>query len=370
LSQPPGGLPYSSWIFPLCAAALFAVAQVTESDGSFGRTPVGVALAIALIPILFGTVYAAVHHAEVIAHRTGEPYGTLVLTLAVTVIEVALIVSIMLAGGSGPTVVRDTVFAVIMIVCNGLVGLCIFVGGLRYREQDFQVSGASAYLTVLIALVTLTLVLPAYTTTLPGPVYTESQLMFASVATIALYLVFLYIQTVRHQDYFLTLTAGPHGEDASGLPSGRAVAISGVLLLVSLAVVILLAKKFAAVVDVGLSHVGAPNAVAGVVVAILILMPESVAALRAARRNELQKSLNLALGSSLATIGLTVPAVAAVNIALEHAIVLGLEDSHVVLLAITVIVSLLTFGTGRTNVLFGFVHLVIFATFVFFVFVP
>jgi len=371
LTHSPGALPKSSWIFPLCGIVVYALAYGVGSGGTFSPTPLGLALGIALIPVLFGTIHAAVHHAEVIALRTGEPYGTLVLTLAVTVIEVALIVSLMVTGKSSPTVVRDTVFAVIMIVCNGLVGICILLGGLRYREQGFQVSGASAYLTVLIALVVLTLVLPVYTSTIEGPVYAASQLAFVSLVTIALYLVFLYIQTVRHQDYFLTVPDRPRAENAAAdAPTQRAVAVSSILLLVSLGIVILLAKKFASVVDVGLAEIGAPATVAGVVVAVLILLPESVAAVRAAHRNELQKSLNLALGSSLATIGLTVPAVAAVNIALKQKLVLGLDGKDIVLLGLTILTSLLTFGTGRTNVLSGFVHLVIFATFVFLLFVP
>ena len=370
MSHPADVLPKSSWLFPLCGAAVYALAYGLGSGGAFSPTPLGIALAIVLIPVLFGTIHAAVHHAEVIALRTGEPYGTLVLTLAVTAIEVALIVSLMITGKSSPTVVRDTVFAVIMIVCNGLVGICILIGGLRYREQGFQVAGASAYLTVLISLVMLTLVLPVYTSTIEGPVYASSQLAFVSLVTIALYLVFLYIQTVRHQDYFLTVPRRPHAGEAPSAPTTRAVAISSILLLVSLGIVILLAKKFASVVNVGLAEVGAPVTIAGVVVAVLILLPESVAAVRAAHRNELQKSLNLALGSSLATIGLTVPAVAVVNIALKQNLVLGLDGKDIVLLGLTILTSLLTFGTGRTNVLSGFVHLVIFATFVFLLFVP
>src|SRR5689334_15936459 len=197
----PLAMPRSAWIFPALAVALFAGA--TALHYNFAPSPLGLAFAAILLVILFGTVFAAVHHAEVIAERIGEPYGTLLLTLSVTIIEVALIATIMLAEQEVPTLARDTVFAVVMIVCNGLVGICIFIGGLQYREQDFQVSGANLYLTVLFAMATIALVLPNYTLTTPGPVYSEAQLEFVSVVTILLYGVFLYTQTIRHRDYFI-----------------------------------------------------------------------------------------------------------------------------------------------------------------------
>jgi Ca2+:H+ antiporter len=259
------------------------------------------------------------------------------------------------------------VFAVVMIVCNAVVGLCIIAGGLRYREQDFQVSGANLYLSVLIVLATITLILPSYTLTAPGPLYSAAQLGFVSVVTVILYGVFLYTQTVRHRDYFIVERAGA---DVTGAITGRALALSTVLLLVSLLAVVLLAKKFSLAVDAGTAAIGAPPAFAGIVVAALILLPESVAALAAARHNDLQKSINLALGSSLATIGLTIPAVAMAAYTLDKELVLGLGSREMVLLVLTFFVSMLTFGTGRTNILFGLVHLVVFAVFVFLVFVP
>jgi Ca2+:H+ antiporter len=318
--------------------------------------------------ILFGTVFAAVHHAEVIAERIGEPYGTLLLTLAVTIIEVALIATIMLGEKPVPTLARDTVFAVVMIVCNGLVGICILAGGLRYREQDFQISGANLYLSVLIVLATITLILPNYTLTTPGPLYSAAQLTFVSVVTIILYGVFLYTQTIRHRDYFIVESNG--SADNAEHSSGRTLMLSIVLLLVSLLAVVLLAKKFSLVVDAGAAAIGAPPAFAGILVALLILLPESVAAIAAARKNDLQKSINLALGSSLATIGLTIPAVALVAYELDKTLVLGLEQREVILLVMTFLLSMLTFGTGRTNILFGLVHMLVFAVFVFMVFVP
>jgi Ca2+:H+ antiporter len=359
-------MPKSSWLFPSLAVALFAAVTIAHYD--FTPSPAGLAFAAVLLVILFGTVFAAVHHAEVIAHRVGEPYGTLLLTLSVTIIEVALIATIMLGEKEVPTLARDTVFAVVMIVCNGLVGVCVFIGGLHYREQDVQVSGANLYLSVLFTMATITLILPNYTLTTPGPVYSEAQLEFVSVVTILLYGVFLYTQTSRHRDYFISAEADP-GEGGAPI-SNSLLALSIALLLVSLLGVVLLSKKFSLVVDAGTAAIGAPPAFAGVVVALLILLPESVAAVSAARKNDLQKSINLALGSSVATIGLTVPAVAVAAFALDKELVLGLNEQNMVELLLTFILSMLTFGTGRTNILFGLVHMVVFAIFLFLVFVP
>jgi Ca2+:H+ antiporter len=361
-----GPMPRSAWIFPALAGLLFA--GVTALGYTFMPSPAGWLFALGLLVILFGTVFAAVHHAEVIAHEIGEPYGTLLLTLAVTIIEVALIATIMLGEKEVPTLARDTVFAVVMIVCNGLVGICIFIGGLRYREQDFQVSGANLYLSVLFMMATITLVLPNYTLTTPGPVFSAAQLGFVSVVTILLYGVFLYTQTIRHRDYFVRETVG--SADSATQVSSRMLVVSGALLLVSLLAVVLLAKKFSLVVDAGTALLGAPPSFAGVLVALLILLPESVAAIAAARSNDLQKSINLALGSSVATIGLTIPAVAAAAYALDKQLVLGLNEQEMVLLLLTFMLSMLTFGTGRTNIMFGLVHMVVFAVFVFLEFVP
>jgi Ca2+:H+ antiporter len=360
-------MPRSAWIFPALAVAMFA--GVTALHYTFEPTPGGLVFATALLVILFGTVFAAVHHADVIAERIGEPYGTLLLTLAVTIIEVALIATIMLCEKAiATTLARDTVFAVVMIVCNGLVGICILTGGLRYREQDIQVTGSSLYLSVLAVLATITLIMPSYTLTTPGPVYSLGQLGFVSVVTILLYGVFLYTQTVRHRDYFVIDFTGGSGSQSHG--SNQLMIFSTVLLLISLLAVVLLAKKFSQVVDTGIALIGAPPAFAGIVVALLILLPESVAAVSAARKNDLQKSINLALGSSLATIGLTIPAVAAAAYVLDKQLVLGLPALDKVLLALTFVVGMLTLGTGRTNILFGLVHLVVFAVFIFLVFVP
>src|SRR6195256_3712712 len=323
-----GPMPRSAWIFPGLAVLLFAAA--TALGFTFTPSAAGLVFAAGLLVILFGTVFAAVHHPQGIAGRIREPHGTLLLTLAVTIIEVALIATIMLGDKAVPTLARDTVFAVVMIVCNGLVGICMLVGGLRYREQDVQVTGSSVYLSVLFVLATITLIMPNYTLSTPGPTYSTGQLGFVSVVTLLLYGVFLYTQTILHRDYFIGGTAD--GVDHGIQPSNRTLLLSSVLLLVSLLAVVLLAKKFSLVVDAGAAAIGAPPAFAGILVALLILLPESVAAIAAARKNDLQKSINLALGSSLATIGLTIPSVAVVAYALDKTLVLGLDHREVILL--------------------------------------
>jgi Ca2+:H+ antiporter len=360
-------------VFPILAVLMVVLSKLTAIGERMSGSTASILFFVALMPVLIGTIFTAVEEAEIIAHRTGEPYGTLILTLAVTIIEVALIASSMLASKGGTSLARDTVFAVIMIVCNGLVGLCILTGGLRYREQSFRVSGANAYLIVLAVLATLTLILPNFTTSVPGPFYTVGQALFVCVTTLSLYAMFLYIQTVRHQEFFLQ---DPFRTEVATLarqsPSHRAPSLvpHSLLLLVSLVAVILLSKSFNIVVDAALGGLGAPAPVSGIIVALLVLMPESLAAIRAALRNELQRSVNLALGSSLATIGLTIPAVTLVSLAMQAQLTLGLRHEDMVLLMLTLFVSVLTFGLGQTNILSGFVHLMIFATFVFLSFVP
>jgi Ca2+:H+ antiporter len=357
-------VPKSSWIFP--ALAVGFVAATIALNLAFTPSVFGLAFAVILLVILFGTVFAAVHHAEVIAHKIGEPYGTLLLTLSVIIIEVAVIATIMIGDKSAPTLARDTVFAVVMIVCNGLVGLCILAGGLRYTEQEFQVSGAKVYLSVLIVLSTITLILPNYTLTTPGPLYSALQLAFVSIVTMILYGLFLYTQTVLHRDYFINDDA----EDDDGHAPTHPITMNAVLLVVSLVAVVLLAKSFSIVVDAGGAAIGAPPAFTGIVVALLVLLPESVAAISAARHNKLQKSINLSLGSALATISLTIPAVALAAYLLDKPLLLGLPQSEMVLLIMTFAISMLTFATGVTNILFGMVHMLIFAVFLLTVFAP
>ena len=309
-----------------------------------------------------------------VAHRIGEPFGTLILALAVTVIEVALIVSIMLGGGPGTeALARDTVFAAVMIICNGLVGLCLLAGGARHHEQGFQAQGANAALAVLTAMVTLSLVLPNYTTSAAGPLFSVSQLVFAGTVSLVLYGTFMFVQTVRHRDYFLP-QADPalaaDEETHAPPPSSAATFASLALLLIALVAVVGLAKALTPTLERIVANAGTPKAVVGIVIAAVVLLPEGLAALRAARMNRLQTSMNLALGSALASIGLTIPAVAAVSIALDTPLALGLGPKETELLAVTVLISVITLGTGRTTILQGVVHLVILAAFLFLAVVP
>src|SRR5271154_6556733 len=361
MASTPVRIPWWAWTWPLVACIVLALQLLRGSGGPLAATE-----AFALI----ATVFAAVYHAEVVAFRVGEPFGTLVLALAVTIIEVALIVSMMITGGAEKAeLARDTVFAAVMIVCNGIVGLCLLAGGMRHREQSFQLQGANAALVVLIALTTLTLVFPNLTTTTLGPTFSPSQLIFAAVVSLILYISFLFVQTVRHRDYFLP--AGGGAEEAHAPPPPNKVALlSAGLLFVSLVAVVALAKVLTPIMEFGIEKAGAPKAVVGIIIAGLVLLPEGLAAFRAARANRLQTSMNLALGSVLASIGLTIPAVAAVSLLLHKPLTLGIHPKEELLLAVTLLISVLTLGTGRTTVLQGIVHLVIFAVFIFLSIVP
>lgn len=356
-------LPIPLWsIFaPVSAWALFA----GTSLGLGGTFLVLVAMG------LIGGVLAAVHHAEVVAHRVGEPFGTLVLAVAVTVIEVALIVSLMFAGGaSTAALARDTVFAAVMIILNGIVGACLLVGAARFKEQTFGLDGVSASLATLAAIVVLTIILPNYTTSDPSPVYVPSQLAFIAVVSLVIYGTFVFVQTVRHRDYFLPTEAKEDEEVHAAAPSLQTTVWSALLLIVSLGAVVLLAKTLAPSIEAGVAAAGAPKALVGVIIAAVVLLPEGLAALRAARANRLQTSLNLALGSALASIGLTIPAVAIVSLSTGLTLTLGIDTKSTVLLVLSLFVASLSLGTGRTNVLQGVVHLVIFAVYLFTTIVP
>jgi len=321
--------------------------------------------------LLIGSVFAALQHAEIIGAKVGEPYGTLVLTIAVTIIEVAIMASMIEHGDEDPTEAREAVFSAIMIVCNGLVGLCLLLGGFRHHEQAIQPMAASAYLAILIALSVLTLILPDYTTSSYGPTLSSSQLIFVSVLSVLLYSAFLFIQTVRHRSYFIDVHVAAVGHGAKK-PS-RAMTILGVVGLgASLLGVSLLAERVVPGLEEALGAIGVDdvNRVTGAAVAMLVLLPESLNSIRAATRNALQTSVNGALGSVVATIGLTVPAVALLSIATNRDIVFGLDKRDTVLLLLTLLLSVVSFGAGRTNLLTGLVHLVVFATYVFLLFVP
>lgn len=354
-------MPWWAWTWPALA---WLVLLATFPGG--GGAVLAAAAGIALIT----TVFAAVYHAEVVAHRVGEPFGTIVLAVAVTVIEVALIVSVVIAAPAEKAdLARDTVFAAVMIVCNGIVGACLLWGAARHREQGFQLQGASAALAVLAALTTLTLILPNVATSVPGPVFSTSQLAFAGVVSLVLYGGFIFVQTVRHRDYFLPVEPDREGAHAPP-PSNRTALVSAGILLAALVAVVGLAKSLTPILESAVHVLDVPKGLVGTVIAALVLMPEGLAALQAARANRLQTSLNLALGSALASIGLTIPTVAVVSIVLHQPITLGLEQKDQVLLALTLFISVITLGTGRTTVLQGVIHLAIFAVFLFFAVVP
>lgn len=328
---------------------------------------------IALAVLLVAAVAMAVHHAEVVALKVGEPYGTLILAVCVTVIEVALIAAVMLSGNVGSeTIARDAVFAAIMIVANGVVGISILAGGIRHHELAFRIEGSNSALTVLIALATLTLVLPGFTTSSAGPTYINSQLIFAGICSLALYGTFVFIQTVRHRDYFLPVESTDLTNKAVHVPppSRQRAARSGALLLGSLIVVVVLAKALTPAIEQLVTGLGAPKALVGVMIAALVLAPESIAAIRAALANRLQTSLNLALGSALASIGLTIPTVAVLSIVFDRPLTLGIGPVDIILLVLTLLASITTIAGGKTAVLQGAVHLMIFLAYLFLTIVP
>lgn len=346
-------------VAPVCALGLWLAAKMFLG----GEFPTYVL--VLTVPILFGAVFAAVHHAETIAHRIGQPFGSIVLALAVTLIEVSLIVSVLLAAPDGAsTVARDTVFAAIMIVLNGIVGLSLLVGGIRHHSQNFQPASAGAALGVLATLAVLCLVLPNYTISAPGPFYNPVQLAFVASVSLLLYGLFLYVQLSRHSSDFLDLPL--HGEVADSevqVVSKSTMHKACLALPVALLSVVLLAEVMAEEVKHAIAIAGLPEALVGVAIALVVLMPEGIASLRAARANRLQTSLNLALDSALASLCLTIPIVALVSLALSQTLVLGLDGELTVLLVLTLFMSSITLATGRTTVLQGGVHLVIFAAF-------
>lgn len=353
--------PWWAWTWPVLAWLILIVTAVAGA---------GSLILIVAGAVLIATVFAAVHHAEVVAHRTGEPFGTLVLAVAVTVIEVALIVSVMLAApAENSALARDTVFAAVMIVCNGIVGLCLLAGGARYGEQGFQLRGASAALAVLAALTTLTLISPNVSVSAPGPQFSTPQLIFEGIVSLVLYGSFVFVQTVRHHDYFLPVERSNEDAHATA-PSNRVALVSLGLLIVSLVAIVGLAKSLTPILEIGVRRLDLPDAVVGIAIAALVLLPEGLAAVRASRANRLQTSLNLALGSALATIGLTIPVVAVVSIVIDQPLELGLGPKDTFLLVLTLVIGVITLGTGRTTVLQGIVHLVIFAVFLFYAVSP
>ena len=371
VSSPSNPLSTWSWAAPAVAVVILVVSLLLPSAWWVWAL---------CFPPLIGAVLAAVHHAEVIAHRVGEPFGTLVLAVAITVIEVALIVSVMLGGDpEKASLPRDTIFATIMIIANGVIGICLLVGGMRHREQIFRTDGVHAAFAVLVALAGLALVLPTFTTSTAGQTYSPSQLTFVAIASLSLWLVFIFGQTVRHRDYFLPAPAMSavittdelhHDDTHAPQPTLMQVWLSLGLLVVSLVAVVGLAKSLSPGIEAAVTAAGVPKSVIGIAIALLVLLPETLAAVRAAQADRLQTSLNLALGSALASIGLTIPVVAVASVILKLPLVLGLDAKELVILILTFVIGSLTFASGRTNIMLGAVHLVMFAAFLFLALVP
>ena len=366
----PAGLLAPSTLVPVGAFCLGLVLLLLRAN--LDRMPViaEISLAVLIIALVFWTVFVVLEHAETIAHRVGEPFGTLVLTLAVTAIEASVIVSVMLHGSPNPAIARESVFSTIMIVTAGVVGLCLVLGGLRHSQQEYKRLGTGALLSVVIALSALTLVLPNFTLAAAPGEFSAVQLAFVSLICLLLYGAFVYRQMTRQRDDFVD--AAPPPAEAEHVPAGHGLPVCFALLGVGLIGIVMLAEHVAAGLEGGLEamHVGQVDAIVGAFIATLVLMPETVAAIRAATRNELQRSLNIALGSACATIGLTVPVVATASLITGHSLTLGLGAGDTVLLLLSLGISIVSFGQGRTTVMTGFVHLVVFIAYLLLIAVP
>lgn len=344
-------------IFPLISAGFYFSGLI---DDSLLWTVVGAGF-------LISSVLSAVHHAEVVAHKVGEPFGTIVLALSITILEVAIIISLMVAGGEeAVTYARDTVFAAVMLLLTGILGISIWIGGLKFREQFFARSSATTSLVSLVAIIVLTLILPNFTISARGPFYSNAQLIFVSVACLTIYGTFIAIQTVRHRDYFVINDEESHDEYIS---RPKAI-LSLIFLILCLGIVVLMAKALSPAIEEMVTSLGAPKNLVGVIIAAVVLLPEGIAAIRAARKDKIQNSLNLVLGSALASIGLTIPAVSIVCILFDIPLMLGLDPKSIILLGLSVFTVMLSLSHGKTNVLYGTVLLVILASYIFTVIVP
>jgi len=349
-------------LLPFIAATVFNVLL---------NVPLTSSTSLFVLFILLLAVIASVHHAEVIAHKVGEPYGTLLLGLAVTVIETSLLISMLLNSSEKvSSLPRDTIYATVMIICNGVVGLCLLIGGIHHKEQYFKIEGTGSGFAALAALSVLVLIMPLYTVSSVEGTYTDSQLLFVAIASLALWMIFVFIQTIRHRDYFLPEKSIGDESIHALPPSLREAIISFVLLMISLVSVVGLAKLLSPSIETLVNQYQAPKALVGIVIALIVLLPETWAALRAAKADRLQTSMNLAIGSALASIGLTIPLIIAASVIFKFNLNLGLEMKDVVLLGLSFLVGAITLGTGRTNVMQGAIHLVLFFTFIFLTLIP
>jgi Ca2+:H+ antiporter len=364
-------MPASSYLVPPAALALAAGVHLFGVPDGQAHAWVTILVSTVTLCVLLVTVFVVLEHAEALALRLGQPYGTLLLTFAVTTVEVSIIVSMMLHGENNPTLARESVFSTVMIVCAGVVGLCLTLGAWQHRQQDLKRQGTSAILSVLTALTVLTLVLPNYTLSTDPGSFSPIQLVFVSLCSVLLYASFVFAQTVRHRDDFLDESTSYSGIHA-GKASRTSLYANAILLVIGLVGIVLLAEQVAVGIEEGLAalDVKQSDAIVGAFIATLVLLPEALAAIRAALNNELQRSLNIALGSALATIGLTIPAVGAASLITGRELMLGLSSGDTVLLALVLSISIHSFGTGRTTVLTGMVHLVVFIAFLLLLAVP
>jgi Ca2+:H+ antiporter len=344
--------------------------------GELGSMPKSAVLFLWLLAVIFWCAFGVVGRADHLAELLGEPLGTLVLTLTIVIIEVALISALMLGAHSAPTLGRDTMFAVLMIVLNGVVGLALFLGGLRHHEQEYNLQGAVAYLAVIVPLSVISLILPKFTVSTPNATLSNTQSIFFSLFTLLLYAVFLGVQTVRHRSFFVEPSLGVmssrplEGSPVHAKPTFREVCWHTLLLIIQILPIVLLAKQLAKLLDYGITLLHAPPALGGVLIALIVFTPEGMSALRAALDNQLQRAVNLCLGSTASTIGLTVPAVVGIGLVTGQSVVLGIDNASAVLLATTLILSVITFCGSRTTVLEGTVHLVMFCVYVVLIFSP
>jgi len=357
-----------SLIIGVVTAAIFLWAGSRLVENFEHPGVMGVVFLWLFVGVLWSAI-SVVRHADCLAIKCGEPYGTLILTLSAITIEVMMISAAMLHGKNNPTLARDMMFAVIMIALNGLIGLSLLLGGLRHHEQHYNLQGASAYLNTIMVLSVLGLVLPNFTTSFSGPRFSTVQEIFLAIASIGLYAIFLLIQTMRHSAYFMELKGAADASEHHAGPMHSTI-YHAVMLVLYLLVVVVLAEKFAIPLDNSIESFGMPQAFGGAIVAGLVLAPEALSAIKAATRNQLQRSVNILHGSVLASIGLTIPAVLTIGIISKRTVALGIEGGNLPLLLLTLAVSVVTFTSGKTSVLQGCLHLLLFAVFLLLIFCP
>jgi Ca2+:H+ antiporter len=356
---------------PLACLAIALYVQLTGFEIVHAHMALRITVGALAMSLVLATVFIALHHAEAIAHRIGQPWGTLVLTFAVTSLEVSIIVSMMLHGENNPTLARESVFSTVMIICGGVVGVCLALGGWRHSTQDIKRQGTSAFLAVLIALTVLTMVLPNYTLTTGHGTFSPGQMFFVSVLSVVLYGSFVFAQAVGQREDFILESVMEREERQH--PHGSApIGLHFLFLFIGLAGIILLTEQIAAGVEEGLKHfeIAQSDSIVGAMIALIVLLPEAMAAIRASLANDLQRGLNIALGSACATIGLTIPAVAMASLITGRSLTLGLSEGDTVLLILALMISIVSFGTGRTTLLTGFTHLVVFLAYVLLIFAP